>query len=99
MKKEANMGIQHVDGDRKANLMLYTLSTCIWCKRTKLFLQQQGIGYDYIDVDSLEGDEKEKTLEEIRRWNPRCSFPSLVVNGERCVVGFDEDKIREAVGL
>ncbi|HQN01444.1 MAG TPA: glutaredoxin family protein [Candidatus Hydrogenedentes bacterium] len=79
--------------------MLYTLSTCIWCKRTKLFLQQQGIGYDYIDVDSLEGDEKEKTLEEIRRWNPRCSFPSLVVNGERCVVGFDEDKIREAVGL
>ncbi|HNT67695.1 MAG TPA: glutaredoxin family protein [Syntrophorhabdaceae bacterium] len=93
------MGIQHVDGDRKANLMLYTLSTCIWCKRTKLFLQQQGIGYDYIDVDSLEGDEKEKTLEEIRRWNPRCSFPSLVVNGERCVVGFDEDKIREAVGL
>jgi len=93
------MSIQHVDGDRKANLMLYTLSTCIWCKKTKLFLQQQGIGYDYIDVDSLEGDEKEKTLEEIRRWNPRCSFPSLVVNGERCVVGFDEDKIREAVGL
>jgi len=99
MKKEAHMSIQHVDGDRKANLMLYTLSTCIWCKKTKLFLQQQGIGYDYIDVDSLEGDEKEKTLEEIRRWNPRCSFPSLVVNGERCVVGFDEDKIREAVGL
>mgnify|MGYP001500499682 FL=1 len=93
------MSIQHVDGDRKANLMLYTLSTCIWCKKTKLFLQQQGIGYDYIDVDSLEGDEKEKTLEEIRRWNPRCSFPSLVVNGEQCVVGFDEDKIREAVGL
>lgn len=93
------MGIKHVDGDNKANLILYTLSTCIWCKRTKLFLQQQGIGYDYIDVDSLDGDEKEKTLEEIKRWNPRCSFPSLVINGEKCVVGFDEDKIREAVGL
>jgi glutaredoxin-like protein NrdH len=93
------MGIQHVDGDNKANLMLYALSTCIWCKRTKLFLQQQGIGYDYVDVDSLEGDEKEKTLEEIRRWNPRCSFPSLVVNDERCIVGFDEDKIRETIGI
>ena len=93
------MGIKRVDGGNKANLMLYTLSTCIWCKRTKLFLQQQGIGYDYIDVDGLENDEKEKTLEEIKRWNPRCSFPSLVINGEKCVVGFDEDKIREAVGL
>jgi len=93
------MDIKHVDGDNKARLMLYTLSTCIWCKRTKLFLQQQGIGYDYVDVDSLEGDEKEKTLEEIKRWNPRCSFPSLVVNGEKCVVGFDEDKIKEAIGL
>ncbi len=93
------MNIKHVGGDNKASLMLYALSTCIWCKRTKLFLQQQGIGYDYVDVDGLEGDEKEKTLEEIRRWNPRCSFPSLVVNGERCIVGFDEDKIREAIGL
>jgi glutaredoxin-like protein NrdH len=93
------MGIQHVDGDSKAHLMLYTLSTCIWCKRTKLFLQQHGIGYDYVDVDSLEGDERQKTLDEIRRWNPRCSFPSLVVNDEKCVVGFDEDKIREAVGI
>ncbi len=93
------MGVQHVDGDKKANLMLYTLSTCIWCKRIKLFLQQQGIGYDYVDVDSLAGDEREKTLEEIRRWNPRCSFPSLLVNGEKCVVGFDEGKIREAIGI
>lgn len=93
------MGIQHVDGNNRANLMLYTLSTCIWCKRTKLFLQQQGVGYDYVDVDSLEGEEKEKTLEEMKRWNPRCSFPSLVVNGERCVVGFDENKIREAIGI
>lgn len=93
------MGIKHVDGDNRANLMLYTLSTCIWCKRTKLFLQQQGIGYDYVDVDSLEGGEREKTLEEIRRWNPRCSFPSLVVNGEKCVIGFDENKIREAIGI
>ena len=93
------MGIQHVDGDNRANLMLYTLSTCIWCKRTKLFLQQQGIGYDYVDVDSLEGEEKEKTLEEMKRWNQRCSFPSLVVNGERCVVGFDENKFREAIGI
>ncbi|MDD5010083.1 MAG: glutaredoxin family protein [Syntrophorhabdaceae bacterium] len=93
------MGIKHVDGDNKTRLMLYALSTCIWCKRTKLFLQQHSIGYDYVDVDSLEGDEKEKTLEEIKRWNPRCSFPSLVVNGEKCVVGFDEDKIKEAIGL
>ncbi|HOE16758.1 MAG TPA: glutaredoxin family protein [Syntrophorhabdaceae bacterium] len=93
------MGIQHIDGDNRANLMLYTLSTCIWCKRTKLFLQQQGIGYDYVDVDSLEGEERDKTLEEIRRWNPRCSFPSLVVNGKKCVVGFDENKIREAIGI
>lgn len=93
------MGIKHVDGDDKAHLMLYALSTCIWCKRTKLFLQQHGIGYDYVDVDGLEGDERQKTLDEIRRWNPRCSFPSLVVNDEKCVVGFDEDKIREAVGI
>ncbi len=92
------MIMKHMDGDDKVKLSLYTLSTCIWCKMTKKLLGDLGVGYDYVDMDSLEGEEKDKTLEDLKRWNPRCSFPSLVINDETCIVGYDDKKIREVIG-
>ncbi|MCX5808153.1 MAG: glutaredoxin family protein [Proteobacteria bacterium] len=92
------MIMKHIDGDDKVRLSLYTLSTCIWCKMTKKLLSDLGVGYDYVDMDSLEGGEKEKTLEDLKRWNPKCSFPSLVINNENCIVGYDDKRIKEAIG-
>ncbi|MFA6451311.1 MAG: glutaredoxin family protein [bacterium] len=88
-----------VQGKNKGAIKMFTLSTCIWCKRTKQFLADQGIEYSYIDLDMLDGEEKEKALEELKKWNERCSFPTLVINNEKCIVGFKEDEIKEAVGL
>lgn len=81
------------------DLVLYTLSTCIWCKKTKALLNELGIKYKYFDIDMLEGEEKDRAMDEVKKWNPRCSFPSLVVNNEQCIVGFDEEKIRKVLGL
>jgi glutaredoxin-like protein NrdH len=93
------MAMKHVDGSDRGNIIIYTLSTCVWCKKTKALFQDLGVGYDYVDVDALESEERQKTIEEIKRWNPSCSFPSIVINGEKCIVGYDEKKIREAAGL
>jgi glutaredoxin-like protein NrdH len=92
------MIMKHIDGNDSVKLSLYTLSTCIWCKMTKKLLNDLGVGYDYVDMDSLEGEEKEEALENLKRWNPKCSFPSLVINDEICIVGYDDKKIREAIG-
>jgi glutaredoxin-like protein NrdH len=90
--------MEHAEGIDKGNITLYALSTCVWCGRVKSLLQDMGVAYDYVYVDNLVGDVREKTMEEIKRWNPRCSFPSLVVNNSQCIVGFEEKKIREAIG-
>lgn len=91
------MAVVHVDGMDKGKVMLYTLSTCVWCKRTKALLKDMGVAYDYIDVDLLSGDEEEKVMKEIMKFNPSCSFPTLVINDEKCIVGFKEDEIREVL--
>ncbi len=93
------MKMNRVEGTNKGDLTIYTLSTCIWCKKTKAFLDTLGVGYNFIEVDLLPEEEKEKTLEEIKRFNPQCSFPTLVVNGKDCVVGYNEIKIKETLGL
>ena len=74
--------------------MLYALSTCGWCHKTKKLLDDLGVAYDYEYVDLLKGKEKDDTIEIVKKWNPRCTYPTLVINNQ-CVVGFDEGKILE----
>ena len=80
------------------NVMLYALSTCSHCKNCKEFLNGCGVRYDCIDVDQLEGEERQIILEKIKGINPSCSFPTLVI-GDKVIVGFREDKIREYLNL
>lgn len=87
-----------VPGKEVAHLKLYTLSTCGWCKKMKALLRDMGIAYEYIDVDLLPEPEKEVAMGDLEKWNPRCSFPTLVVNEQECIIGFSEEKIREVVG-
>ncbi len=90
------MSVTHVAGKKVGHVMLYALSTCVWCRKTKDLLDKLGIEYDYEYVDLLPGDEKDKAMEKVKRWNPSCSFPTLVINDNKCIVGFAEDEIREA---
>jgi glutaredoxin-like protein NrdH len=79
-------------------VMIYTLSTCSHCKATKKFLNDCAVEYDFTDVDLLEGEERAAILEDVKKWNPRCSFPTIII-GDKVIVGHREDEIREALGL
>ncbi|MBM3131638.1 MAG: glutaredoxin family protein [Chloroflexi bacterium] len=89
--------MKHVAGTKKSNLTLYALSTCGWCRKTKALLNELNADYSYVDVDLLEGKDRDDAVEAIKGWNPACSFPTIVVKGKRCIVGFKEEEIREAV--
>jgi glutaredoxin len=90
------MAIEHVPGKDAGHIMLYALSTCGWCKRTRELLEELDVAYDYEYVDLLQGNERVYALDAVKKWNPSCSFPTLVIN-DRCIVGLQEDEIREAL--
>lgn len=77
---------------------LYALSTCIHCRNAKEFLDKCGVEYDCTDVDKLEGEERRNLIEEIKKSNPTCAFPMLVV-GDKVIIGFRMDEIKEALNL
>ncbi len=79
-------------------IKVYTLSTCGHCRTTKKFLDDCRVQYEFEDVDLLKGEERAAILEDIKQLNPRCSFPTIII-GDRVIVGFKEDEIREAIGL
>lgn len=77
--------------------MLYALSTCGWCAKTKELLQDLGIAFDYSYVDLLEGKEQDEAMDQVEKFNPSGSFPTLVIDTKKSIVGFREKEIREAL--
>ena len=90
------MSLTHVEGRNAGQVTLYALSTCVWCRKTRNLLDELGVAYDYEYVDLLEGTDRTEAIEVVRKWNPACSFPTLVV-GDKCIIGFREHDIREAL--
>jgi len=91
---EVMMNTIKVEGTDKGHVLLLGLSTCIWCKKAKEFLESNNVQFEYVFVDLLESEEKDKVKETLKKWNPACSYPTLVLNNSSCVVGFDEEKIK-----
>ena len=87
-----------VEGESKGDVVLYALSTCGWCKKTKQLLDELGVAYRYKYVDMTFGAEREGLLAEVKAWNPHRSFPTIVIN-ELAIIGYKPDKIKETLGL
>lgn len=77
---------------------LYALSTCGHCKATKKFLDDCKVQFEFTDVDLLTGEERQAIIEEVRKINRECSFPTIII-GDRVIVGHKENEIRQALGL
>ena len=93
------MAMQHVPGLKAADVKLYALSTCPWCKKTKKLLEDLGVEYSFEDVDLLTGIERDSTMSEVSKWNPARSFPVIIINNSKCIIGFKEQDIREALKI
>lgn len=77
---------------------MFTLSTCVHCKKAKRFMDECKVSYRFTDVDLLTGEERTVTIEEVRKLNADLTFPTIVI-GDSVIVGFDEDAIRDALGI
>jgi len=79
-------------------IIIYTLSTCSHCKAAKKFLNDLNVRYEFIDVDLLDPEEKAAVLDEVRKYNPRLTFPTILC-GDKVIIGFQDREIKEALGL
>jgi glutaredoxin-like protein NrdH len=80
----------------KHKIMLYGLSTCMWCEKAKELLDELGISYSHLTVDLLDGSDADAAYEVVAKYNPDQSFPTIVIDdGKRVIVGFNEEELRD----
>lgn len=77
--------------DKKVTV--YSTPTCAFCVRAKQFLKDNNIAFEDIDVST----DQEKAQEMMKK-SGQMAVPVLNIEGE-IIVGFDRDKIKQALGL
>jgi glutaredoxin len=88
------MKLEHVDGENKGKVILFALSTCQWCRKTRMLLEELKTEYDYIYVDLTSGPERDEVVNELEKWNPDISFPTIVIDDKDIIIGYEVDKIK-----
>ncbi len=86
-----------ISGEDRGEIVIYALSTCGWCKKTKQFLKEKGIAYSFLDVDLLDSDENKTAMAEVKKWNPAGSFPTIVINNQKGLRGFNAADLMKAL--
>ncbi|WP_303247934.1 glutaredoxin family protein [uncultured Methanobrevibacter sp.] len=90
---------KHVDGEQKGIIDLYALSTCGWCKKTRMFLEEHDIAYNYIYVDLTSGEERDVVVGELEKYNPDLSFPTIVINNTGVIVGYKPEELAATLDI
>ncbi len=78
---------------------LYALSTCVWCKMTKQYLNDNSVEYQFVDVDLLNDNDKTKVHTDIISKGGVLSYPTIIVDDKTLITGFRKDLLKEALGL
>jgi glutaredoxin len=64
----------------------FGLSTCVWCRKAKAWLDDHGVQYESCYVDLLAGAEREAAMGRLRQHVSRESYPTLVIDDGRAVI-------------
>ena len=81
----------------RPRVFVYALSTCGHCRAAKKLLNDNGVEYEFVDVDLLPRDELRTVFAEVAKVNPQQHLPPS--SSEKVVVGNREAEILEALGL
>lgn len=77
--------------------IMYALTTCQHCKNTRKFLDANNVDYIVVYLDEYSGSQRSDLMEKVRTYNPRGTFPTILVPGGKVIVGFRKQLMQEAL--
>ena len=84
-------------GNDSQEIQIFTLSTCMWCKKCKRYLDDKNVKYKYIEMDKSQYSQKARILEFLKEnYKERISYPFVICDG-KAIVGYDPNKYDEII--
>ncbi len=75
------------------SVIIYSTPTCTYCKQAKLFFKEHKIKFKEVDVSS-----DQKAAREMITKSGQMSVPVIEI-GKDIILGFNKDKIKQALGI
>jgi len=75
------------------NVTVYSTPTCPYCKLVKKFLTKHDIAFTDIDVSA-----DAKAAEAMIKKTGQLGVPVVDIDG-KTIIGFDEEKLKKALGI
>lgn len=82
---------------RKNTVLLYALSTCIWCKRAKRFLSNHQIEYEYIDVDLISQEDRQHVERDIMDRGGQLIFPTIIIDDQVLLTNPRDEELKQVL--
>ncbi|OGR52770.1 MAG: NrdH-redoxin [Elusimicrobia bacterium GWA2_62_23] len=75
-------------------VIVYALTTCLWCKKTKKFFEEKKVPFEAVDYDKQPEEKQEEIMAEMKAAGCTGSFPFVKIGGA-CVQGYDPDEFEK----
>ena len=82
---------------KKHKILLYAISTCGWCKRTKKFLKDNDVEFEYIDIDRSSSEDKQEARKDIQNRGGLLAYPTIIIDDKILLTGASMDRLREVL--
>jgi glutaredoxin len=69
------------------------------CRHVREFLEKNQVPFTSHELDLAEEEERDALLDVLRRYNPDLTFPTIVIDGAKVVVGFQPGVLARGLGL
>jgi len=89
-----------VEGINEANhVLLLTLTTCLRCKKTKDYLIEQDVAFEYIDVDVISEKDRREIIDILVGMKIPVGFPVSVIDDTKIISGYHPEELRDTLKL
>lgn len=73
---------------------IYALSTCLWCKKTKKYFEEQKVPFETVDYDKQDDARQAEMMKEMKGAGCTGSFPFTRI-GADCVQGYNPEEFEK----
>lgn len=77
-----------------SKILMYTISTCPVCRKTKEFFRSRDIPFDFVDYDLASESEQNRIAAEMLKGTGDIGFPYVRI-GEVVVIGFKPERFEQ----
>ena len=77
-----------------AKILMYTLSTCPFCRKTKKYFRDRNIPFDFVDYDQAGEKEQERIAAEMMKHTDHIAFPFVKIE-DTVVMGYNPERYEQ----